>query len=206
MKSLQIEEWQPLLDFWFGTLVDGVAQADKRQQWFQPNPNFDAQCSAQFGPLLALAVAGDLDDWLVTARGRLAFIILTDQMPRNIYRGSAQAYAWDALALQAARKGIGLKNDRALGWDERSFFYMPFEHAEDILDQHLAVGLFALIRDESPPELRNQYGNNLRHAQQHRDIILRFGRFPHRNIVLGRKSTADETAFVASGDGFGQSV
>ena len=127
-------------------------------------------------------------------------------MPRNIYRGNAQAYAWDTTALQAAREGVSQQADRELGWDERSFFYMPFEHAENLLDQHLAVGLYSLMRDESPRELRNQTGNSLRYAQQHRDIILRFGRFPHRNVVLGRKSSADEATFVAGGDGFGQSV
>jgi uncharacterized protein (DUF924 family) len=201
-----MQPWQPLLDFWFGPLIDGVAEADRRQQWFLAEPNFDAQCSAQFGPLLAPALAGELDDWLVKAHGRLAFIILTDQMPRNIYRGSAQAYAWDTKALQAAKDGVAAQADRELGWDERSFFYMPFEHAENLLDQHLAVGLFALMRDESPGELRNQTGNSLRFAQQHRDIILRFGRFPHRNAVLGRKSSAQEVDFVAGSDGFGQSV
>ena len=201
-----IQPWQTLLDFWFGPLVNGVADADKRQRWFQPDPNFDAQCSAEFGPLLAPALAGELDDWLLTAQGRLAFIVLTDQMPRNIYRGSAEAYAWDTAALQVAREGVALQADRELAWDERSFFYMPFEHAENLLDQHLAVGLYSLMRDESPRELRNQTGNSLRYAQQHRDIILRFGRFPHRNVVLGRKSSVDEADFVAGSDGFGQSV
>ena len=204
--ATSLQPWQPLLDFWFGPLVNGVADADKRQRWFQPDPNFDAQCSAEFGPLLAPALAGELDDWLLTAQGRLAFIVLTDQMPRNIYRGNAQAYAWDDAALQAAREGISLQADRELAWDERSFFYMPFEHAENLLDQHVAVGLYALMRDESPRELRNQTGNSLRYAHQHRDIILRFGRFPHRNVVLGRKSSVDEADFVAGSDGFGQSV
>lgn len=200
------QPWQPLLDFWFGPLVNGVAAADKRQRWFQPDADFDAQCSAQFGPLLAPALAGDLDDWLITAQGRLAFILLTDQMPRNVYRGQVLAYAWDTVALQAAREGVALRADRELAWDERSFFYMPFEHTENLLDQHLAVGLYALMRDESPRELRNQTGNSLRYAQQHRDIILRYGRFPHRNIVLGRESSVDEAAFVADSDGFGQIV
>lgn len=199
-------EWQTLLDFWFGELTDGLAADETRAQWFQPNPNFDAQCSAEFGPLLAPAAAGALHDWLEEPRGRLAFIILTDQLPRNIYRGKAEAYAWDALALDAARAGITTGSDRELGWDERSFFYMPFEHSEDILDQHLAVGLFSKLRDESPGNIKNTTGNNLRFAQQHRDIILRFGRFPHRNAVLRRKSSPAEAAFVAAGDGFGQTV
>lgn len=198
------EEWHALLEFWFGAQSDGLADKNRREQWFAPNPAFDAQCSASFGPLLAPAAAGELRDWLEQPRGRLAFIILTDQIPRNVYRGTAEAYDWDPLALKAARDGIVEGVDKELGWDERSFFYMPFEHSEDILDQHLAVGLFTYLRDTSPKGIRDITGNGLRYAQQHRDIIVRFGRFPHRNEVLKRASTAAEKAFVADSDGFGQ--
>ena len=209
-------DWQALLAFWFGPLDDGLAAPDQRALWFAPNPDFDAQCSANFGPLLApaaagepsvpdtLAAAGELRDWLDEPRGRLAFIILTDQIPRNVYRGTAQAYDWDPLALKAARDGVASGADRSLSWDERAFFYMPFEHSEDILDQHLAVGLFTHLRDESPKAIRSTTGNSLRYAQQHRDIIVRFGRFPHRNGVLRRTSSAAEAAFVAESNGFGQ--
>ncbi len=200
------EEWHDLLAFWFGQQSDGLAPKAQREQWFAPNPNFDAQCSASFGPLLAPAAAGELRDWLEQPRGRLAFIILTDQIPRNVYRGTAEAYDWDPLALKAARDGIIQGVDQTLGWDERSFLYMPFEHSEDILDQHLAVGLFTHLRDASPKDIRDITGNNLRYAQQHRDIIIRFGRFPHRNEVLRRASTPAEKAFVADSDGFGQTL
>lgn len=96
--------------------------------------------------------------------------------------------------------------DRALNFDQRAFFYMPFEHSENILDQHIAVGLFSQLRDESPGPRRELIGNNLRFAQQHRDIIARFGRFPHRNAVLERDSSPEELDFVAAGDGFGQTT
>ncbi len=198
--------WQTLLDFWFGDVSGGMADEAKRQQWFSPSADFDHQCTQRFAGLLEQAAGGELASWLDSAHGRLAYIILTDQMPRNIHRGSAIAFTFDHLAMNAARDGVRLGHDRTLAWDERSFFYMPFEHSEDIFDQHIAVGLFALLRDQSPKELRNTTGNSLRFAQQHRDIILRFGRFPHRNAVLGRVSTAAEAAFIAQGDGFGQSV
>ena len=196
--------FQPLLDFWFGELNDGLSDQQTRQRWFQVDGDFDQQCGA-FAGLLDTVTTGDLDSWLHSGSGCLAYILLCDQLPRNIYRGSKQAFAWDQLALQAATSGIDLGLDRSLGWDERSFFYMPFEHSERLLDQYTAVGLFASLRDESPPALREQTGNNLRFAQQHRDIIQRFQRFPHRNQVLERTSTEAERAFIARGDGFGQS-
>ena len=192
------QEFQALLDFWFGD--------SSRQQWFNPGPGFDEQCASQCARWLAPAAAGELATWLQSPQGRLAFIVLTDQLPRNIHRGSAEAYAWDNLALTASREGLEVGDDRALNWDERAFFYMPFEHSENLLDQHLAVGLFSHLRDESPREMREQTGNQLRFAQQHRRIILRFGRFPHRNAVLGRLSSNEELEFIAAGDGFGQTA
>ena len=195
-----------LLEFWFGELDEGLADDAHRQRWFAPDQAFDDNCRQHYAPLLSRAREGELDLWCQTPRGRLAYIVLCDQMPRNVYRGTADAYAWDGLALAAAAAGVRRGDDRKLGWDERCFFYMPFEHSEDLVDQHTAVGLFSALRDQSPGELRNITGNYLRYAHQHRDIVERFGRFPHRNAVLGRTSTEAERAFVADGDGFGQSV
>lgn len=198
-------EYAPLLQFWFGELTDGLAAPHIQQRWFQADAQFDQQCG-QFSPLLDRAAAGELMDWRANSHGCLAYILLCDQFPRNIFRGTARAFAWDHLAVDAATRGITANIDQTLGWDERSFFYMPFEHSEQILHQHTAVGLFTGLRDESPPQLRARTGNSMRFAQQHRDIIKRFGRFPHRNAVLGRTSTAEELAFIAGGDGFGQST
>ena len=197
-------DWQHLLDFWFGELVDGLADAQHRERWFTSSPAFDQACREQFADWLAMAADGRLDDWQQSAHGCLAFIVLTDQLPRNIYRGSAEAFAWDAQALQAARQGIERRLDLELALHERAFFYMPFEHSEAIVDQHLAVGLFTGLRDASAKGLRSITGDYLRFAQQHRDLILRFGRFPHRNDVLGRTSSAAERAAMADSDGFGQ--
>ena len=206
MLGAVVRDPEALLTFWFGTLTNGCADEDHRSRWFQSNEAFDGQCRDQWAPLLAEARAGKLEDWLIHARGKLAYVVLCDQMPRNVYRGQADAYAWDHLALAAARSAVQLREDLALAWDERSFLYMPFEHAENVIDQHTAVGLFSALRDQSPREVRNVTGNYLRYAQLHRDIVLRFGRFPHRNAVLGRSSSEEERQFVDAGDGFGQSV
>ena len=195
---------ESVLKFWFGDLEDGLADAVHRASWFSPDQAFDEACRNQFEPLLDAARGGLLTAWLTAPRSCLAFIIVCDQLPRNIHRGSSNAFALDSLALQAARLGVRQRLDRRLEWDERAFFYMPFEHSEAILDQHTAVGLYTALRDQSPKSMREVTGNNLRFAQQHRDIIERFGRFPHRNAVLGRQSSTAEQAFVDAGDGFGQ--
>ena len=193
-----------LLDFWFGELQDGLAGDAQRAMWFNASDDFDQACHT-YEPALQLARAGALADWLnTTPTSLLAFVILCDQLPRNIYRGTSQAYAYDDLALQAAKQAVQTGADRALGWDQRAFLYMPFEHSESLLDQHTAVGLFSALRDQSQGAVKNIMGNNLRYAQQHRDIILKFGRFPHRNEVLGRASSEAEAAFVSAGSGFGQ--
>ncbi|MCR9260123.1 MAG: DUF924 domain-containing protein [Pseudomonadaceae bacterium] len=197
-------DFEQLLDFWFGPLNNGLAADKQRKLWFNPDKNFDARCRDEYLPFLQRAQNGMLDAWLDTPRGQLAFILLTDQLPRNIFRGTRDAFAYDALALATARNGVVTGSDRQLALDEQSFFYMPFEHSEDISDQHMAVGLFTYLRDSSPKNAREITGTALRFAQQHRDIILKFGRFPHRNAVLGRESTAEEVELIEAGDGFGQ--
>jgi uncharacterized protein (DUF924 family) len=198
--------WQAILDFWLGELTDGMADDAHRKQWFTPDSGFDGRCRDRFEHLLSQAAEGALAGWLTAPKSALAYIVLCDQLPRNIHRATPAAFAWDELALAAARRGIEDGLDRHLVCDERAFFYMPFEHSEAILDQHTAVGLFTSLRDASPKDHRQTTGNYLRFAQQHRDIILRFGRFPHRNEVLGRSSSDAELEFVATGDGFGQSA
>lgn len=196
-----VSDAEDVLDFWFGDLSDGIAGTEQRKLWFTASEEFDAQCRSRFSALLGSAPT---IDWSATAHDRLAYVILCDQLPRNIHRGTAEAFAFDALALKFARRAVEQRCDLELGLDERSFLYMPFEHSESIIDQHTAVGLFASLRDEAPTSQRSYAGNNLRFARKHRDIIVRFGRFPHRNQVLGRSSTEEELEFIAASVGFGQ--
>ncbi len=204
MLGALVAHWQPLLDFWFGDLSQGLADEQHRKLWFVPNAMFDKQCADEFGHLLHEDIEQTLQHWLQQPLGRLAFVVLTDQLPRNIFRATAKAFAWDHLALKIAKLGLECGDDRHLSWDQRAFLYMPFEHSEDLLNQHTAVGLFTFLRDESPKDMRNITGNWLRYAQQHRDIIAEFGRFPHRNSVLKRTNTQAEQAFLKDSDGFGQ--
>lgn len=193
--------------FWFGTLNSaGLADAEHRQRWFSIDAEFDQQIAREFGATFAAARQGALQDWWDASAGWLSYLLLCDQFPRNIFRGSADAFAGDALALAAARVGLERGHHHALTLDEQAFAYLPFEHSEDPLDQYLSVGLLTTLRDHAQPELRSQAGDYLRHAQQHRDLILRFGRFPHRNAVLQRHNSAAETAYLAQASGgFGQS-
>jgi uncharacterized protein (DUF924 family) len=193
-----------VLDFWFGDLTDGFSDAAHRARWYAFDDAFDRLIRDQFAAALQTARAGELSGWQNTAPGRLAFILLTDQFCRQIHRGTAQAFAGDELALSAAREGVERGIDRGLDLNQRAFFYMPFEHSEALIDQHTAVGLFTQLRDETPAPYRHHTGTGLRHAQQHRDIIQRFGRFPHRNALLDRVSTPEELDFLGASGRFGQ--
>ena len=192
---------EELLSFWFGDLKEGIADPTIAERWFTASTEFDSVCRDRFGRALE-----DLDiaAWPDDPRSKLALIILCDQIPRNIYRGTARAFAYDDIALDTAKQAISSNLDLSLALEERGFFYLPFEHSESILDQHTAVGLFSKLRDGAPKDLKSYAGNKLRYAQSHRDIVLKFGRFPHRNRVLGRESTQAELEFIRQGDGFGQ--
>lgn len=190
--------------FWFGPLENGLAADAQRRRWFTPDPAFDDEIRQRFGHLVRDAYRGRLNHWLDSPLGLLAFILVTDQFSRQVYRGQAQAYDTDAAALAAARQCVDTGADRQLALDERAFCYLPFEHAEARLDQHTAVGLYMALRDDTPAGARHLTGDYLRHAQQHRDIVLRFGRFPHRNRVLGRESTAEEREYLESAPSYGQ--
>ncbi|MCG8511925.1 MAG: DUF924 domain-containing protein [Rhodospirillales bacterium] len=173
-----------VLDFWFGADRSGADQ--DREIWFKPTPEFDGQIRALFAEDCERAACGELDGLLETAHGCLTLVILTDQFPRNLHRGTAEAFSCDAKALSAARHALERGFDRDMKSAERMFLYMPFEHSEDLADQNRAVALFEALGNE----------NWLDYAIRHRDIIARFGRFPHRNEILSRESTAEETEFL----------
>lgn len=170
-----------VLDFW--------PAPESRAAWFKPSEVFDAEVRRVLGPLYEHAVAGRLDAWRDNAEGCLALCILLDQVPRNIFRGTARAFASDAQARVVAAHAVARGFDLAFAEDDRRlFFYLPFEHSEELADQERAVALcHERIRD---PEC-------LRIAERHHEIIQRFRRFPHRNAVLGRAGTPEEIAFLA---------
>ena len=162
-------------------------------KWFGGGAGFDAECKAHFLDAHLAAARREFDGWMESADGALALLLLLDQIPRNIYRGSAHSYATDPLARRHASAAIAAGHDRAFEPALRAFFYLPFEHSEDIADQAHAIALFTALGD----------GNYLAYAQAHRDVIARFGRFPHRNAALGRDSTPEEQAWLDAGGGFG---
>lgn len=160
--------------------------------WYVAADDLDEEIRSRFGDEWRAAKAGERDFWCNGPRGTLAFLILTDQFPRNMFRGKAVAFSTDASALNAARKAVERGFDLEVKEPERVFFYMPFEHSETMEDQDLSVDLV----QRKMPETRDEY---LPHARAHREIIRRFGRFPFRNEALGRESTAEEAAFMKEG-------
>jgi uncharacterized protein (DUF924 family) len=159
-----------------------------RSMWFAKDANFDRRFHERFIRAHEAAMCGELNDWLATPNGALALIILLDQFPRNSFRGTSRMYASDAQAREAADHAIAAGHDRQIWGIIRAFFYMPFCHSEDVTDQERAVGLLRELGEEAA-----------RAAERHRDIIRRFGRFPHRNPILGRAMTADEQRFLDNG-------
>ena len=180
---------QQILDFWFGE--QGSAEhGAARELWFRKDAAVDAEIRSRFGAAVETALAGGYADWTAMPQGTLARILMLDQFTRNIYRDTAGAFAGDALALQTADAAVARGDDAALIAVERWFLYMPFEHAESLAAQQRSLELFARLRDESG------LAAPLEWAEKHAAIVRRFGRYPHRNAVLGRESTPEESAFL----------
>jgi len=189
------DEARAVLDFWFGPLDrNGLPSEAAMRRWFDSDDGFDAEIRARFGAVLARA--RELHGWRATPRGALAMVILTDQFPRNVYRGTARAFACDDLALSVAVAAIDAGMDRELLPIERVFLYMPLEHAEDPDVQQRSVACFHALAEEVPVPLRERFRDFASFADSHRTVIARFGRFPHRNAVLGRPSTAEEIEYL----------
>jgi uncharacterized protein (DUF924 family) len=190
---------EQVLEFWFADTGTGRKAIERRLRvWFGGGAEFDRSCADRFSATLAAAAEGRLDDWQTSPRGSLALIVVLDQFSRNIYRGTASAFRQDARALAVCREGIERGRDKELSLIERVFFYMPMQHAEDRDMQALSVRHFEALAAEAPESLRDLLEDNAGYARQHRDIVERFGRFPHRNEVLGRRNTADEEAYLAN--------
>lgn len=181
-----------VLEFWFGPPPHAA-----RDLWFRKDAAFDAEIRARFGDLVGAAVAGAFGDWCATPHGALARIVLLDQFTRNLFRDTPRAFAGDDRALATALDAVDRGFDRSLDFFERWFCYMPFEHSEDVAMQERSVRLFAALAAES--------GNPtpLDWAERHAAVIRRFGRYPHRNAILGRASTPEELAYLREpGAGF----
>lgn len=188
-----------ILQFWFGSSADDAAViAEKSRLWWSKDPAVDAECRARFLYLVEAAGQGRLEQWSSSARGRLALILLADQYPRNIFRGMARAYAFDPAAHTRCVEGLALGSDRELRPIQRVFFYLPLEHSESLEDQDRAVALYEELAAAAPIEQKAAFDDFHRYAMLHRDIIVRFGRFPHRNALLSRTSTPEEITFLAT--------
>jgi uncharacterized protein (DUF924 family) len=173
---------QEVLDFWF--------HEDTRPHWFQPDPGFDQTVRQRFAGLLARAATGELKTWEMSAEGCLALCILLDQVPRNMFRGDPRAFATDDRALAIAEQALAKGYDRELTTEQKPFLYMPFMHSESLPNQLRALALF---ESQAMPQ-------NRRYAEQHVALIRRFGRFPHRNAILGRPDTEAEAEYLSQAE------
>ena len=182
---------QDILDFWFLPKAD-PAHGTVRKEWFRKDAAFDALIAQRFGHLIDIALAGGLREWdLAGTHGALARLLVLDQFTRNAYRNEAKSFAGDTLALAAAQNLVDSGAHMALTTLERWFAYMPFQHSEDARMQEQSVQLFTALAQADP-----QCAGAFDYALRHRGVIARFGRFPHRNVILGRASTAEELEFL----------
>jgi uncharacterized protein (DUF924 family) len=183
---------EEVLQFWFSTPQSEEAQYLKRRKvWFGKNPEFDQAIHSRFLTTYDQAASGELDAWQATPEGCLALILLLDQFPRNLFRGQPQSFATDPQALSLALAAIAQSFDQALAPIQRIFIYLPLEHSENLEHQRQSVALFQQLTSHSP-ELADVFD----YAVRHQTVIERFGRFPHRNAILGRESTAAELEFL----------
>ncbi len=195
-----------ILDFWFGPLdADGMPEPEKYQLWFRATRQFDQLLRRRFMSYVTMASENGLEQWEVTPEGRMALILLLDQFSRNIFRGTAMAFENDRQARTLCRAGLARGDDVRLPEIQRAFFYLPLEHSERREDQAECVALYEQLYAVCQEPLRGLIGSFLEYARDHRDIIERFGRFPHRNAILRRANTAAEEDYLQRGaPSFGQ--
>jgi uncharacterized protein (DUF924 family) len=186
------ERARALLDVWFGVPGDPLRE-ERREIWFKSTPEHDAMLREMFLADYERGAAGLLADWEDAPKSALALVVLLDQIPRNIFRGTPRVYATDAMARDIAERAMTRGFDMQVPPAWRLFFYMPLHHSENIADQQRATALVATLPGRRDPE----HGENRRYGLPYVDVIERFGRFPHRNAILGRESTPDEIAFLA---------
>ncbi len=195
-----------IVDYWLGDSLESPEAAfARRDVWYDGSPGVDDDIRARFGALMPQAISGALSNWQDTADGALALILLLDQFTRNLYRNTPEAYAGDAVAFEIVNRTIDRKLDRELHCVPRIWLYHPFHHSEQIEEQDRGIALLHTIRDGAPEPWHPFIDRSIWGWTRHRDIVARFGRFPHRNDVLGRTSTDEERTFLEeSGQSFGQ--
>ena len=200
-----MDDARKVRDFWFGKTPLSPEQLPRRMKlWFgdvaeDTRRQVDDALRVRFAPLVERAFSGELTQWADGPRRRLSLILLLDQFPRNIYRDTAKAFAGDEQALQLSLTGMQSVADAALNPVERIFFYMPLQHAEALEVQEESVAAYKRLLAEAPADVRGTFEGCVTFAEQHRDVIRRFGRFPHRNAVLGRATTAEESSWLGEG-------
>ncbi|MEH6589956.1 MAG: DUF924 family protein [Halioglobus sp.] len=189
-----------ILFFWFGALDDhGMSAPSQHALWFKSSTSTDHVCRDRFGELVAQAIAGELLHWSRTDKGLIALILLLDQLPRNVYRGTPGAFSGDKMALELAKATIAAGHHRRLPAIHQVFLLLPLEHSENLDTQEQCVGLFSELVDIAGSEAIAGFS---RYAVAHRDVIAQFGRFPHRNTILGRDSSAQELEYLDTHGGF----
>lgn len=199
---------QRVLEFWFAdTAMDSPRVDSRMDRWFGVDEGFDRQIREEFGDLVQQASANKLTDWADTPEGCLALIILLDQLRRNIYRGSAEAFTLDHIALKLCIDRTIAGDHKELNAIQCLFFFMPLQHAESVPVQKKSVGIYQALAEKSTDTMRETFLTAAQFAELHHDIVVEFGRFPHRNDILGRQNTDAEATFMA-GDSpnFGQSL
>ena len=195
-----------VLEFWFADALESPQATQARSPfWFGNDSTTDSLIWELYADTVTDAAAGHYDDWLQTARGRLALIIVLDQFPRNIFRGTAEVYRYDPIVMTLAQAGVALGQLAGLSVPEQAFFLMPYQHSEELDVQRTGVALMQAMVSEAPPEWQATARDFSEFAVKHMDIVESYGRFPHRNKVLGRHSTEDEARFLREGgETFGQ--
>ncbi len=186
-----------VIRYWFGTDPDDARVAKEHAAlWWSKDQRIDDEIRRKFKPLVLAAGSNALNDWKATVYGKLALILLTDQFPRNIFRGKPEAFRFDDIALDVSLQGLAAGEDKLLRPIHRAFFYLPLEHSENLEHQHRCVKLFQELFHEVPDHQKPIFEGFLEYALRHYAIIERFGRFPHRNAILGRESTPQEVRFL----------
>ena len=188
MPDTLTSDYQEILDFWFQEL--------KPKDWFKGGPWVDQVIRERYAELIDSVYRGEYESWLDSAAGRLACILILDQFPRNIYRGTPRSFSYDDRALEFALDGLRRGDDVLLGPYQRAFFYLPLEHSEEITVQDLSLERYTRLVIDTEVSEREDFRNYLKYAWLHYDIIRRFGRYPHRNGILDRESSAAESRFL----------